>query len=163
MVCSLIISGINVNKGGLQSVDVNVSPHDELLASQLLLVRVVADSSACEPGVERHTFLETIYCQQPRSIYPGMEWNLKESSQNQWLVLQGSIDIAQFVYQLLDAGRRAGHGVELIVELAIFLDTLTVTAGSTPGLALVSLSLGQGLTVSEFIDKSCEAMGFFTL
>merc|ERR1719510_1905373 len=99
--CSFL-SWVNVNKGGLQSVDVNVSPHDELLASQLLFVRVVADPSAGEPGVEGHTFL-------------------KESSQNKWLVLLGSIHISQFVYQLLDTGCGPVRRVELIVELTIFL------------------------------------------
>ena len=84
---------------------------------------------------------------------PGMELNLKESSQNQWLVLLGSIDISQFVYQLLGAGCRPGHGVELIVELAIFLNTDSVTAGSTPSLALIGLSLGQSLKVIEFLFK----------
>ena len=147
----MFISWINVHKGGLQPVDVNVSPHDVLLPGQLLFVRVVADSSACEPGVEGHTFLKTIFLS--NTMYQGMEWNLKESSQNKWLVLLGSIHIPQCVYQLLEAGCRAGRRVELIVELTIFLNTDSVTAGSTPSLTLVS-SLGQSLPAIKYYLQS---------
>ena len=37
-----------VDEGGLEPVDADVSPDQELLASQLLFVRVVASACACE-------------------------------------------------------------------------------------------------------------------
>ena len=77
------------------------------------------------------------------------ERNLKEASQNKWLVLLESSRSSHFVNQLLDTFYGAGLRFELIVELTILLHSGSVAAGFASCLALVSIAPGQRLAMES--------------